>query len=114
MDLVTARAPRAQGFMLEHKRPALVFMALEAGLVDPFERRRGPGPHVFAVRVVAVGAAHLAFENWVVVGQSELGFFIEMALKASAGIFLGIDDATHSLAAAGFRVQAAGPMAGLA
>src|SRR3989338_4263464 len=107
VNLMAAAAPFPEGLMLEDERPALVLMALKAGLVDGLNTGRGPRPHVRGVRIVAVRAAHLAFHDRVVVGQTELGPLVEMAAKARAGILARGDAPSHPSAAAGLNAEAA-------
>ena len=64
------------------------------------------------MRAVAIGTAHLSFQNGVMIRKPELYFFIQMALKTSGGIFSGIDNI--GFAAAGVDVDASGTVAHLA
>ena len=61
VDLVTNLTTFAQCLMLESKRASFVLVAFEARFVDTVHRRRGPRPHFWAVRVVAIRTAHFAF-----------------------------------------------------
>src|SRR3989338_10691794 len=113
VDLMAAAASFPEGLMVEHERPALVLMALEAGLVDALDAGCGPRPDVRGVRVVAIRAAHFPFHDRVVVWQTELGSFVEMTLKTRAGVLPRIDAAAPPPAAAGLHVEAARSMARL-
>src|SRR3989338_9027740 len=92
MHLVAGGASLPQGLVLPDKGAPLVLVALEARLIDPFQRRGRPRPDLGPVRLVAIGAAHLAFEHRVVVVESEFGLLIQVAGEAGAGIFPRIDD----------------------
>ena len=71
-----------------------------------------PATGVAFVHIVAVGAAHLAVQHLVSVGQAELRAFVEMALEARLGRFTRIDNRAGG--ATGGDVQAAGAVAGFA
>ena len=106
---VAGGATLADGFMLEDKWPHLCGVALGA---DFFlgQQRRAPGASSAAfVRVVAIGAAHPAFEHRVVVGKIELAALIEVALEAGLRILTRVNDGVD--AAAGLGMQAARPVA---
>ena len=100
-------------FVFEDEGPRLVLMALRAALVLPGHRQT---PHEFeditAMRIVAVHAIHVTFNDRMVLGQVEFTLHIEMALKTGVGFFAGIDDELGF--AAGADMFAAGAMAGFA
>ena len=78
MHFVTGCAPFPDGFMLEHKRPALGGVTLRTGLV---RREKGKAAtldflvetrvtafyRISLVRIVAIDAVHLVFQHWVMV-----------------------------------------------
>lgn len=107
------RAAFVQGFVFKNKGPGLGLMTLGAALVLP--RHRQPARRfedVAAVRIVAVHAIHVAFDDRVMVRQVEFRLHIEMALKTGLRFFAGVDDELRR--AAGTDVFAAGAMAGFA
>jgi hypothetical protein len=110
---MTDGAALAQGFMFKNERPGLGLVALRATLILP-----GHGKAAFrfeniaAMRVVAVHAIHVAFDDGVVLGQVEFGLHIEVALKTGVGFFSGIDD--EICRAAGTDMLAAGTVTGFA
>src|SRR3989338_9556216 len=61
VDLMAAAASFPQGFMLEHERPALGLMALEAGLVDALDAGCGRRPDVRGVTVGGIHIRHFFF-----------------------------------------------------
>ena len=65
------------------------------------------------MRVVAISAAHLAFQHWMMVRQTELDFLIGVAGETGFRVLARIDDTAHPAAAAGGNVQAARPVAHL-
>ena len=78
--------------MLENKRSALSDVALETSLVLPkkqsasaFDLLRKTCPASFEcatdMRIVAIGAAHFAFQNGMVVRHLKFGAHFEVALK---------------------------------
>ena len=90
MHLMAGGATLAHRFMIPRKRPALIFVALEAGFVDVFERGGTPGLYLFAVWAVTVRTAHFPFENRMMIRHAELDFFIGVAGKTGRRIFSGI------------------------
>ena len=114
MNFVACRTAFAQRFMFPNKRTALFLVAAEAGFVDVFHARRRPWPDLFAVRAVAVGAAHLAFQKGVVVREAKFSLFIEMARETGARIFSRIHYAADAASAACGHMQAARSVAHLA
>ncbi len=87
-------------------------MTLGAGLIQPCHRQTGTGfQDVFAMRVVALDAIHVAFHHRMVVRQMKLGVGILMALVASGRVFAGIQDELAASATGG-DVFAAGAVAG--
>src|SRR6266404_3409791 len=67
--IVANGAAFAQGLMLEDKRPSLLAMALRAILIEPRHGQpaRGLGD-VGAMRIVALHAIHVAFEDGMMLG----------------------------------------------
>ena len=113
VHLMASGATLSQGFVFPHERPALVLMAFVASLVGILHLRGGPGSDILAVGIMAIRAAHFSFQNRMMIGQTELGLFVQMAFKASAGIFFWVDNPYASLATR-LHVQAPRPMAHLA
>lgn len=110
--VVTGDAAFTHGVVFENKRSLLGGMALGAGIVFSFEAAGAAFDGVTFVRIMAIGAAHFAGENWVAMGEAEFAALIEMALKAGFGRLAWINDG--ALAAAGLHVLAAGAMAAFA
>jgi hypothetical protein len=112
-----------QCLMLVNKRAALLGVALKASFVSAQESKPA-GFEVLLnvcrcafhrdslVRVVAIGAAHFAFQHRMVVRQLELRPHFQVTLETGLRIFPRIDDRTGT--AAGFNVQTARPVARLA
>jgi hypothetical protein len=108
MRLMARGASLANGLVLEDKRASLGRVAPAAGI----KLRRQAGPprdhRVALVRIVAIRAAHLAFEDGMMAGKSEPGSHFEMAAEASFGGFIWINDGV--MGAAGLVMQAARAM----
>jgi hypothetical protein len=88
-------------------------MALRATFI--LSRHRQPArrfENVAAVRVMAIHATHVAFDDRMMLWQTEFGVDIEMALETGCRIAAGINDELR--AAAGFNVFAAWTVAGFA
>ena len=66
----------------EYERTLVAAMAVEAQVVGAL------GGVQFAVRVVAVAAAHLALFDWMVRGEVALGHLLLVAAVAEVGVFL--------------------------
>ena len=117
------RATLAHCLMLVHERTALLCMTLEAGFISAQERKAtgferllnvcrcalGCDPFV---RLMAIAAAHLAFQHGMVMRQCERRANIQVALETGVRRLSGIDDRARP--AAGFHVQTAGSVARLA
>ena len=90
---MTDGAALAQSFVLEHKRPRLLAMALSAILVQPRHRQSTARFHdVAAVRVVALHAIHPVFQDRMMLGKVEFRVHFKVALKTGRRVFAGIDD----------------------
>ena len=100
---VAADAAFARCLVLEHKRSLLLAVALEARLVCAeqgkasaldrlWKTRPAPFHGPAFMRIVAIDAAHFAFQDGVMMGQLELGTHFEMALKTGIRRFARIDD----------------------
>lgn len=98
--------------MLENKRSPLSHVALEAILVFCEQGCATALDHGALVRVVAICAAYLAFQYWMMVRQIELSLLVEVALEASFRGFLRVYDGVGG--AATLIVDAAGTVAALA
>jgi hypothetical protein len=89
----------AQGFVFENKRAALFTMTLRAGFVEARHGEAAGGFHDFvAVRVVAVHAVHLAFDDGMMLRKTEFRMDVDMALETGGRIFAGIDDESAAAA----------------
>jgi hypothetical protein len=88
-------------------------MTLGAGFVQARHgEAAGSFHYIMAVGIVAIDAIHVALRHGVMLGQGEFSVDVDVALKAGARVFAGIDD--HSTAAADADVFAAGAVAGFA
>ena len=92
VHLVTGRATFTDRFVFPNKRTALFFVAFKTSFVNILKRRGRPGPDVFAVRAVAIGAIHLPLENGMMKRLAKFHFFIQVADKTGLRIFMRIDD----------------------
>lgn len=108
--VVAGGAAFAHRLMLEHERPELLGVALGADFILPHEFRPAALDDRAFVRIVAVAATDLAFEDGMVRGQMEFSLLVQMALETRLGRFARINDGFGS--AAGRDVEAAGPVAG--
>ena len=113
MDLVAGGTTFAKRQMFISKRSALLFVALKTLLIHIIHGCGRPRPGFRAMRIVAIGAGHMPFENGMAIGKTELGFLIHVAGEAHFGVLAGIDDLV-AFAAAGFCVEASGAVAHLA
>lgn len=90
---VTTRATFAHGRVFKGHRLGLFPVTLGARLVDPrhcqttrrFENLR-------TMRIVALNAVHLSFEDRMMLGKMELRLDIQMALQTGLRVFARIDD----------------------
>jgi hypothetical protein len=99
MWVVANRATFAERVVLEDKGPGLVSMALGATLIPPRHGQPSGGFHdVHAVRVVALGAAHPAFQDRMVMGEVDLTLHVQVALKASGRVLARINDESFAAA----------------
>lgn len=100
----------AQGFVLEDERPRLFTVALGAGLIVPRHGKSASGfENVRAMRVMALHAIHPAFNDRMVLRQTEFSVRFEVAIETSSRVSAGIDDELAAPAARG-NVFAAGAM----
>ena len=95
--------------MLDHKWTALLLVALEAGFIHVGHRSSGPGSCGRTVRIVAIGAGHMAFQHGMVMREIELGFLFHVAGETHFGVLTGIDN-LNTFATARFHVKARGPV----
>ncbi len=112
--VMTGGATFAQRFVFEHDRPGLFPMTLGTTFVpprhcQPARRFENVGP----MRIMALHAVHAAFENGVMLRQTEFNMRLQMALKACGGVLAGVHD-EFAASAARRHMQAAGTMAGFA
>lgn len=84
MRVMTVRAVVTYRLVVVHKRPAFLHMAAVAGIVDAIALHElGTGR---AMRVVAIGAAHLALWNRMVRGPVDLCALLLMAGETHLGL----------------------------
>ena len=90
--IVADGAAFSESFVLEDKWTGLLAMALSARFIQP-PHGESPDPleNVRSVRIVTVNAIHALLEDGVMLRQLEFRVSLEMALKASRGIFSGVD-----------------------
>ena len=120
---MTNHTTLTQCLVFVHKRAALRRVTLKAGFVSTQETKPAGlesllniGATAFdrdaLMRVMAIGAAHSAFEHRMVVRQLERCSYFQVALETSLRIFPRIDDGVRRATA--LDVQTARPVAGLA
>ncbi len=99
--------------MFKNERARLGFMTLCATLILLRHRESaGRFQDVAAVRIVAVHAIHVTFDDQMMLRQIKFRVDVEVTLKTRLGIFAGIDDELRR--AAGADVFAARTMTGFA
>lgn len=104
----------AHRFMFEDGGSCLFAMTSGARFVEPGHGQTARGFHdVEPVRVVALHAIHPAFDDWMMLRQIEFRVSFKVALKASRGVFAGIDD-EFAATTANLSVFAARPVTGFA
>jgi hypothetical protein len=81
--IVAGHAPFVHRFMLEYKRTGLRRVAFGADLIERREFRATAWNYRTFVRVVAVSATHVAFDNGMVRRQIELSLLVHMALETN-------------------------------
>ena len=113
VDTVAGNATFTHCLVLKHVRLSLLAMALIAGIIGASHHHALWLVDILTMGIMAADAAHLAFLQWVVIGQIKLSFLIEMALKTCFRILAWIDYEL-ALAAAGFHVEATGAMTAFA
>lgn len=92
MNGVTGRATFSNRLVLENKWASLCGMASSASVKFGRQRRAAAFDHLPFVRIMAIRATNLPFQNWVMGWQIEFAAFIEVALETSLGRFPRIDD----------------------
>ena len=111
--VVTNRAAFAQRLVFKDERPRLRLVTARATFILPCHCQAALRfEDVSAVRVVAIHAVHIAFDDRMMLRQIEFGLHVQMTLETGSGIFSRIDD--ESGRAAGPNMFAARTMAGLA
>ena len=104
----------AQGFVLEDEWPALFAVTLRALFVQARHGEAAGGFHdVVPVRVVALHAIHVAFNDRMMLRQVEFRMDIDVALKTRPWVLAGIHD-EPAAAAADAHVFAGWAVAGFA
>lgn len=102
MRAVADRAPFAQGFVLESKRPRLFPMALRTRFIQPGHgQAAGRLLDVAAMGIVAFHTIHTILHDGMVVREVDFGVNLQMALKTARWVFAGIDDEFAAPAARG-------------
>jgi len=92
-------------FVLKNHRARLFTVTLSTTLILPCHRETARRfQNVAAMRVVALRATHLAFDDRVMLRQIEFGVCFQMALKTGGWVFAGIED---EFSRAGLDVQTA-------
>lgn len=82
-----------QRFMLENKSAGLLAMALRATFVDPGHRLPAVRFHdVHPMRVMALDAAHPAFENRMMLRKVKVGVHRQVTLETGLRLLSGIND----------------------
>ena len=61
VDLMACRTAFTDRLMLKNKRAALLFVTVEAGLINTLQSGRRPSPYIRAMRAVACRAIHFSF-----------------------------------------------------
>ena len=113
MRVVTNGAALAQGLVLKNKRTCLVLVTLRATLILLCHRQAASRfKDVTAVRVVAVHAAHVAFDDGMMLWEAKFGLDVQVALKTGVWFFARIDDEAGR--PAGTDMFTAGSVAGFA
>ena len=102
----------AHRLVFEHERTELRHVALGAGFILRQKFRPAAFDDRAFVRIMAVAATDLAFNDRMVRGQIEFPLFVQMTLETNFGRFAGIDDGVGR--AAGLNMQAAGTVTGFA
>ena len=93
MGIVADGAALSESFVFENKGTGLLAMALGARFIQPpHGEPSGALENVRSVRIVTVYAIHALLEHGVMLRQLEFRVSLEMALKASGGIFSGVND----------------------
>lgn len=105
MWVMAGGAAFAHGVMFENKGAFLSRVAFGAGFCFVFQTRSVAFDGVALVRIVTLGAAHLAGHDGVTVGEAELAALVEMALETRFGRLARVDD--RAFAAASGDVLAA-------
>ena len=85
MRVVACSAAFAHRFMAKNKRPELRRVTLGANFILPHQGRAAADDHRALMRIMAVAATDLAFEDGMMGGQVELGLFVEVTLKTHLG-----------------------------
>jgi len=112
---VTSDTTFAHGVMLKYEWASLRSVTLETGFVARQEGESAalhfllkiciaPFDRITLVRVVAIGATHLAFQHRVMMRQLEAGSHFQVTLEAGLRIFQRVNDVAP--AAAGFHMFA--------
>lgn len=93
MHVMADSASFPQSLVFENKWPGLSTMALRAGFV---QSRHGESERrfhdVLAVRIMALHAVHLAFNDRVMLREVEFGVDFNVALETGCRVLAGVDD----------------------
>src|SRR3989338_5449153 len=90
MHLMASGTSVAQGLVFTRKRPALIFMAFKTNFVRVVHARCRPWPRVNAMEIMTIGAAHMALQNRMAVGNPDLLFFCPTGGKKNPRVFWGV------------------------
>jgi len=111
--IVTNDAAFAHSRMFKNKRACLVTVTLRTAFILPCHGQpAGRFENITAVRVVALHAAHVAFDDRMMLRQIKFRVNIEMTLETRRRVITRVDDEIG--AAAGFDVFAARTVTGFA
>lgn len=112
MRIVAGGAAFADGFVLEHERPALRDMALHARLALGHEGGSAPFDRASLVRIVALAAGDFAIFHRMMMRRIEAGFHIHVAREANLRRLVRVYD--RMAGATAVIVHAAGSVAAFA
>lgn len=112
MGRVANGASLAQRGVFKNKRPGLLPVTLRAGLVQARHGEASRRLHdVQPVRIMALCAIHLTFEDGMMLRKMKLGVDVQVALEARLRIFAGVNDELLPPCAANGHMLATGSVA---
>jgi len=98
MWVMACGATFAHRLMLKHEWPLLCRVALGAHFVRRHEFRSATFNHGVFVRIVAIDATYLAFENRMMRRQIELPLLVQMTLETGLRRFARVNDGVGAAA----------------